>query len=434
MMNTVVTLVGAARGRLERSHRQRGQTLVLFALALTVIIGALALIIDIGFAYGDRRYQQDGADAAALEAARKLALTDTYSDAFLRSEINRLVALNCSPVDKLNGTCGIVDPDNPPRYLDFNQQPIGIVGGGSIPTGPGNTRPVGVQVTTRKVHHGFFSWIVGQPDVVVRATGVAMAQRVWTNQMDGLIPLTLPRAAIPENCLTLAVPCTMSLPLQDPQYRDKYNALAGGNLPSNFKGVVSFDLVKAPDSLAPPCLNATNCNAQVEYFLSHGLDAPIENDDITPLINGDLGNNIRSNLLQLFTRQGGPWQDANGRWYGQVSIPVFEDYIGTGPIIVKGVATLRIYLDDLASSPLSSMPSHLMQTVVSATDWNPTPNQYSVPVTVVRLVPQCPGISCSTPGPTITPVFPTRTPTPVVPTSTPVPPTSTPAPTRTPKK
>ena len=79
-------------------RRQQGQSLVFFALMLGVILGALALIIDVGFAYADRRYQQDAADAAALEGARLLAVGAT-TDAHIRSEINRLVGLNCSAVD-----------------------------------------------------------------------------------------------------------------------------------------------------------------------------------------------------------------------------------------------------------------------------------------------------------------------------------------------
>lgn len=53
---------------------KRGQVLIIFTLMIAVFFGFLALVIDTGFLYGQRRYDQNGADAAALAAARYLAL------------------------------------------------------------------------------------------------------------------------------------------------------------------------------------------------------------------------------------------------------------------------------------------------------------------------------------------------------------------------
>lgn len=52
---------------------EKGQTLVLFALGVVVLLGFAALVFDLGQAYVDRRTEQDVADAAALSAARYLA-------------------------------------------------------------------------------------------------------------------------------------------------------------------------------------------------------------------------------------------------------------------------------------------------------------------------------------------------------------------------
>lgn len=49
--------------------QERGNFLVTTALLLTVLIGMIALVVDIGFAAGQRRFMQNGADAAALAAA-----------------------------------------------------------------------------------------------------------------------------------------------------------------------------------------------------------------------------------------------------------------------------------------------------------------------------------------------------------------------------
>src|SRR4051794_18568066 len=59
-----------------RSEGEKGQALVLTILALTVLIGVAALIIDLGGGYLMRRSLQDSADAAALAAARELPDTD----------------------------------------------------------------------------------------------------------------------------------------------------------------------------------------------------------------------------------------------------------------------------------------------------------------------------------------------------------------------
>lgn len=59
-------------------HRQgaeewnRGQVLVLFALSTFVLIGALALALDVGYLLSQRRQAQSAVDAAALAGARRL--------------------------------------------------------------------------------------------------------------------------------------------------------------------------------------------------------------------------------------------------------------------------------------------------------------------------------------------------------------------------
>src|SRR3954453_23969514 len=58
---------------LSGTRRQRGQALILFTLLTAVLFGFLALVIDSGFLYGQRRYDHNGSDAAALAAARYLA-------------------------------------------------------------------------------------------------------------------------------------------------------------------------------------------------------------------------------------------------------------------------------------------------------------------------------------------------------------------------
>ena len=49
--------------------RERGQMLVLFALSLTVLLGATGLVVDIGGSWGQERSQQKVADTAAMAGA-----------------------------------------------------------------------------------------------------------------------------------------------------------------------------------------------------------------------------------------------------------------------------------------------------------------------------------------------------------------------------
>jgi hypothetical protein len=51
---------------------ESGQTLVWVAVGMIILMGILALVVDVGHLYAERRKMQNAADAAALEAARYL--------------------------------------------------------------------------------------------------------------------------------------------------------------------------------------------------------------------------------------------------------------------------------------------------------------------------------------------------------------------------
>ena len=54
------------------SSREAGQVLILFVLALGVLLGMVAMTIDVGLAYVERRNLQNAVDAAALAAAQDI--------------------------------------------------------------------------------------------------------------------------------------------------------------------------------------------------------------------------------------------------------------------------------------------------------------------------------------------------------------------------
>ena len=54
------------------SRREGGQTLLIFVLALTVLLGFTAMAIDVGLFFENRRHLQNTADAAALAGVAEL--------------------------------------------------------------------------------------------------------------------------------------------------------------------------------------------------------------------------------------------------------------------------------------------------------------------------------------------------------------------------
>lgn len=66
--------------KIHHHHSERGQSIVLIAIFMVVLIGILALAIDGGLGYSNRRQAQNAADAAALAGADALCDGDTATD------------------------------------------------------------------------------------------------------------------------------------------------------------------------------------------------------------------------------------------------------------------------------------------------------------------------------------------------------------------
>ena len=59
-------------GRVRGYHLQRGQALIVAVLAMTALIGMVAMTIDVGMLFNDRRHYQNSADAMALAGVAEL--------------------------------------------------------------------------------------------------------------------------------------------------------------------------------------------------------------------------------------------------------------------------------------------------------------------------------------------------------------------------
>src|SRR4051794_35641239 len=120
------------RGRSSR----RGQVIILFGLASTVIVLAVGLVIDGGYALAQRRGSQNASDFAALAGARVVAEwvagdTTNGTDANVKAAIvNSVLSNDASPV-----TFGA---PSGPTYVTTSGAANGFVGnvpGGLIPAG-----------------------------------------------------------------------------------------------------------------------------------------------------------------------------------------------------------------------------------------------------------------------------------------------------------
>jgi Flp pilus assembly protein TadG len=131
----------------EAGHeKERGQALVVFVIAMTVIIGVVGLVLDGGDAFAQRRSEQNAADFAALAAANNYMVTGDGSSS---STAARTSAAS-------NG------------YTD---------GTGSVSVNMGYDFSQGtkVTVTINAQHHNNFLGLIGQATWSISASATALA-------------------------------------------------------------------------------------------------------------------------------------------------------------------------------------------------------------------------------------------------------------------
>ena len=151
------------------AHGQRGQMLVVFALASTVVILLAGLVIDGGYALAQRRGAQNAADFAALAGARVIAEwvggdTANGTDANVQAAIANSIQAN-------GGTPVTFGSPNGPVYVTSSGTPNGFVGtisGGVIPAGT-----VGVTVGSSRTWNPFFLGVAGISNWTASAVATA---------------------------------------------------------------------------------------------------------------------------------------------------------------------------------------------------------------------------------------------------------------------
>lgn len=100
---------------MRKEHRNRGQVLVFFALALVALLGFAALGIDVGYMYTVRHELQRSADAGALAGASRFinapGETGVWADAAVQDEA-RTRAIDFASKDKVVQTPLMTQPDD----------------------------------------------------------------------------------------------------------------------------------------------------------------------------------------------------------------------------------------------------------------------------------------------------------------------------------
>jgi hypothetical protein len=147
-------------------RQERGQIIVLFALASAAMLMVAGFVIDGGFALAQRRASQNAADLAALAGAQVIAsfvARDTVNgtDANVRAAIDRTLAANGAPPITYGA------PDGP-AYFDFGGNFLGYVGTGTIPAGT-----TAVRVSSSRSWRPFFLGLIGVTSWDAGATAAA---------------------------------------------------------------------------------------------------------------------------------------------------------------------------------------------------------------------------------------------------------------------
>jgi Flp pilus assembly protein TadG len=159
-----------------RLHSEQGQIIVLAVLAMTTLIGGVALVLEAGNAYAQERGVQNGADAAANAGAAVLA---QRLGGVTKTDADVLAAVTSS------ATANNITIGSAAYYTDVTGNPLNAVGvivtppaaarvgGGTIPPGA-----QGVWVGGGRTYGTFFGHVIGISSMGASAEATAVTGRL----------------------------------------------------------------------------------------------------------------------------------------------------------------------------------------------------------------------------------------------------------------
>lgn len=273
---------------------ERGQSMVIIAVAMLGMIAMAALVMDGGYAYLQRRRVQNAADAAAIAGGRALAGRSgdnaSAENAIVReinlyAERNGIADTNSVPGDATNAN---VDA----YFVNSSNAVIGtrIGSNGLVPSGA-----VSVLVRAKESHSTFFATAIGKPTLSTAA--VAQAKFDIAGAATGPAPI-----AITDTTFTLNHPYTI-------WDSEKAEELAGPDptlIPGGNRGWIRFTGFAGADDL--------------RWLMENGYPGTISVGDVIP---GEPGNKL------------GVFNDAE-LWIGRTFIIPIYDAIVTGGYRISG--------------------------------------------------------------------------------------------------
>lgn len=166
----------------KNSRSPRGQTLIIVALGMAVLIGMVGVVIDVGLQWAGNRDAQNGSDAAAEAGAVVLMehmLGTPKTDADVRNAVEEISDRNGIQLDYA-------------EYTTWQGIPIDVeVGsGGGIPDGAQGVRVVGV-----RVHETLFARVLGVDELSATTDATAVSGPAEPCPFGGpcaILPVTVP--------------------------------------------------------------------------------------------------------------------------------------------------------------------------------------------------------------------------------------------------
>jgi hypothetical protein len=156
-----------------RTGNQRGQTAIMFTLAIVPLFGMLGLVVDMGWAYYRRQAAQAAADAAAAAAAQAAYATNssptcaTAHVACYASEYTCPASPATTPADNIGNGCLYAKANG---FVSSGKQKVTFQSGvGSAPTAAGVTISYWVIARVSEEIPQLFSAVLGFPAATITA-------------------------------------------------------------------------------------------------------------------------------------------------------------------------------------------------------------------------------------------------------------------------
>ena len=156
-----------------KRNSEQGQSIVLLALLLVVLVGLAALAIDGGNAFVRRRNAQNAADAAALGATQYVINFNNKTETGLRERVNAIVEAHGVP--DTDGIAGNSVNDNV-TIIYTDDRGVHLTGCHVVPCGSIPIPARGVEVEIAEAFDTFMASVIGRDQLGVAATAIAYAR------------------------------------------------------------------------------------------------------------------------------------------------------------------------------------------------------------------------------------------------------------------